>query len=50
MFFFFRGWPVRIHLINTDSSENKDFHMPVFAVVLTKFKKLPNMKQVRYDF
>lgn len=40
------GWPVRIHLINTDSSENKDFHMPVFAVVLTKFKKLPNMKQI----
>ncbi|XP_076093580.1 eEF1A lysine and N-terminal methyltransferase-like [Mytilus galloprovincialis] len=40
------GWPIRIHLISTDSSENKDFHMPVFAVVLTKFKKLPNMKQI----
>lgn len=40
------GWPIRIHLINTETSENKEFHMPVFAVVLTKFKKLPNMKQI----
>lgn len=39
------GWPIRIHLINTDTSD-KEFHMPVFAVVLTKFKKLPNMKQI----
>ncbi|OWF39956.1 methyltransferase-like protein 13 [Mizuhopecten yessoensis] len=42
------GWPLRIHKVNTEDSENKDkeFNMPVFAVVLTKFKKLPNMKQI----
>lgn len=42
------GWPVRVHKINTEDSENKDkeFNMPVFAVVLTKFKKLPNMKKI----
>ncbi|XP_033732482.1 eEF1A lysine and N-terminal methyltransferase-like [Pecten maximus] len=42
------GWPIRIHKVNTEDSENKDkeFNMPVFAVILTKFKKLPNMKQI----
>lgn len=45
---YFRGWPVRIHKIDTENSENtdKDFHLPVFAVVFTKFKKMPNMKPV----
>ncbi|XP_069121308.1 eEF1A lysine and N-terminal methyltransferase-like [Argopecten irradians] len=42
------GWPIRVHKVNTEDSENKDkeFNMPVFAVILTKFKKLPNMKQI----
>lgn len=42
------GWPVRIHKIDTENSENtdKDFHLPVFAVVFTKFKKMPNMKPI----
>lgn len=45
---YFRGWPVRIHKIDTENSENtdKDFHLPVFAIVFTKFKKMPNMKPV----
>ena len=47
----FRGWPVRIHKIETENSENteKDFHLPVFALVFTKFKKMPNMKPVGYE-
>nr|XP_022321268.1 methyltransferase-like protein 13 [Crassostrea virginica]XP_022321269.1 methyltransferase-like protein 13 [Crassostrea virginica] len=42
------GWPVRIHKIETENSENteKDFHLPVFALVFTKFKKMPNMKPI----
>ncbi|XP_062584917.1 eEF1A lysine and N-terminal methyltransferase-like [Saccostrea cucullata] len=42
------GWPVRIHKIETENSENtdKDFTLPVFAVVFTKFKKMPNMKPI----
>ncbi|XP_062613580.1 eEF1A lysine and N-terminal methyltransferase-like [Saccostrea cucullata] len=42
------GWPVRIHKIETENSENtdKDFTLPVFAVVFTKFKKMSNMKPI----
>ncbi|XP_048777270.2 eEF1A lysine and N-terminal methyltransferase-like isoform X2 [Ostrea edulis] len=42
------GWPVRIHKIETENSENteKDFHLPVFATVFTKFKKMANMKSI----
>ena len=44
-------WPIRVHRIDTDKAEGGeegagDFSLPVFAVVLTKFKDLPNMKQV----
>ncbi|XP_060064258.1 eEF1A lysine and N-terminal methyltransferase-like [Ylistrum balloti] len=47
-FFPLIGWPVRVHKVNTEDSENKEkeFNMPVFAAVFTKFKKLPNMKQI----
>lgn len=40
---------MRIHKIETENSENteKDFHLPVFATVFTKFKKMANMKSVR---
>ncbi|XP_052790204.1 eEF1A lysine and N-terminal methyltransferase-like [Mya arenaria] len=43
-----RSWAVRIHKINTDNSEGseKDFNMPVFAVVCTKFKKNPQLPQI----
>ncbi|KAL5011998.1 hypothetical protein ScPMuIL_010549 [Solemya velum] len=43
-----QGWPVRIHKIHTEESENseKEFHMPVFALVCTKFKSMPNMKPI----
>ena len=27
-------------------AEDTDFHLPIFVIVLTKFKKLPEMKQV----
>lgn len=46
-----RGWPVRIHPIEvapkTDDGP-RDFQMPVFAFTFTKFKKMPNSKQVLY--
>ncbi|KAJ8300922.1 hypothetical protein KUTeg_022441 [Tegillarca granosa] len=39
------GWPLRVHKVVTENSENtdKEFHMPVFALVATKFKKIPGM-------
>ncbi|KAK3088532.1 hypothetical protein FSP39_020234 [Pinctada imbricata] len=42
------GWPVRVHKIEVDGSENteKSFCLPVFVIVLTKFKKMPNMKAI----
>ena len=47
-----RGWPIRIHRVQTDSAEenNKSLSMPVFAVVITKLKPMPNMPQVRQIF
>ena len=55
-YFPYRGWALRIHRIHTEDSENseREFHMPVFALVFTKFKKTPGMPQVNisttYDF
>jgi hypothetical protein len=45
----FRGWAVRIHRILTEESGNsdKDFHMPVFALIFTKFKKNPKLPKVK---
>uniref|UniRef100_A0A0B6ZBE2 Methyltransferase domain-containing protein n=1 Tax=Arion vulgaris TaxID=1028688 RepID=A0A0B6ZBE2_9EUPU len=42
------GWPIRIHRIYTDheESDHSSLSMPVFAVVITKFKSLPNMPQI----
>lgn len=47
-FFSEKGWALRIHRIHTEDSENsqRDFHMPVFALVFTKFKKNPGMPQI----
>ena len=42
---------VRVCRVQEDKEEeenNTEFHMPVFVFVLTKFKKMPNMKQVRF--
>lgn len=43
-----KGWAVRVHRIHTDDSDSADreFHMPVFALVLTKFKKNPKLPQI----
>lgn len=32
------------------SSDESEFHLPVLAFVFTKFRKLPNAKQVRHVF
>ncbi|GFO39899.1 methyltransferase-like protein 13 [Plakobranchus ocellatus] len=47
-FFTDMGWPIRIHRIHTDQTDegNKSMSMPVFAVVITKFKPMPNMPQI----
>ncbi|KAK3697598.1 hypothetical protein RRG08_033328 [Elysia crispata] len=47
-FFTNLGWPIRIHRVQTDSAEenNKSLSMPVFAVVITKLKPMPNMPQI----
>ncbi|XP_053398790.1 eEF1A lysine and N-terminal methyltransferase-like [Mercenaria mercenaria] len=47
-FFSEKGWAVRIHRIHTEESGNSDreFHMPVFAMIFTKFKKNPKLPQV----
>jgi len=29
--------------------EGRDFHLPVFVFVFTKFRKMPNAKLVRYN-
>lgn len=45
-----RGWPLRVCHVQTQASSNsgesKEFHMPVFVFVATKFKAMPNMKPV----
>ena len=47
-FFSAKGWPVRI--VRCKEAEEgrspEDRIFPVFAVVATKFKKMPNMPQV----
>lgn len=42
------AWPIRVHRIQTtkEDDKEKEFSLPVFAVVITKFKKMPNMKQI----
>ncbi|XP_064615984.1 LOW QUALITY PROTEIN: eEF1A lysine and N-terminal methyltransferase-like [Liolophura sinensis] len=42
------GWPVRIHQISeqTNPAEEKEFHMPVFLLVFTKFRKIPSSRQI----
>lgn len=47
-FFAEKGWAVRIHRVHTEDSGNidKDFLMPVFALVFTKFKKNPSLRQI----
>ncbi len=41
------GWPIRVCRVeDSDDDDSREFHMPVFAFVLTKFKKMPNMSQV----
>ncbi|XP_076436288.1 eEF1A lysine and N-terminal methyltransferase-like [Babylonia areolata] len=42
------SWPIRIHRVDMEKGDGDDgeFSLPVFAVVLTKFKALPNMKQI----
>lgn len=46
---FSRGWPIRIHRIYMDADirDRSSLSLPVFAVVVTKFRSLPNMPQVR---
>ncbi|KAH3791689.1 hypothetical protein DPMN_145178 [Dreissena polymorpha] len=47
-FFSELGWAVRIHRIHVDDSlkDEKEFHMPVFAIICTKFKKNPSLQQI----
>ncbi|GFR89168.1 methyltransferase-like protein 13 [Elysia marginata] len=47
-FFTNMGWPIRIHRVQTESNEEntKSLAMPVFAVVITKLKPMPNMPQI----
>ncbi|CAL1541569.1 unnamed protein product [Lymnaea stagnalis] len=42
------GWPVRIHRIQTvsEGEQQSSLSMPVFAVVITKLKSMPNMQQI----
>jgi hypothetical protein len=48
----FRGWMIRICRVSDAGKSNDDseFHLPVFVFVFTKFRKLPNAKQVRSMF
>ncbi|XP_051866976.1 eEF1A lysine and N-terminal methyltransferase [Pristis pectinata] len=39
------GWPVRVHAIEEQSEASRQFVMPVFTFVFTKFKKLPGAGQ-----
>merc|ERR1712038_1325687 len=42
-----RGWPIRVcRVMEVNEEEDKEFHMPVFVFVFTKFKKMPNMKPI----
>ncbi|XP_078417707.1 eEF1A lysine and N-terminal methyltransferase isoform X3 [Cetorhinus maximus] len=36
-----QGWPVRIHTVEEQSTANRQFMMPVFIFIFTKFKKIP---------
>lgn len=47
-FFTEMGYPVRIHHIDITNNPDvkKEFCMPVFAVIVTKFKKIAGMKQI----
>ncbi|XP_067893889.1 eEF1A lysine and N-terminal methyltransferase isoform X1 [Heterodontus francisci] len=40
-----QGWPVRIHTIEEQSMANRQFVMPVFVFIFTKFKKIPGVGQ-----
>ncbi|XP_046579272.1 eEF1A lysine and N-terminal methyltransferase-like isoform X2 [Haliotis rubra] len=41
------GWPVRIHRVEKEASpDDPDFSLPAFVIVLTKFKKMPNMSPI----
>ncbi|XP_070177056.1 eEF1A lysine and N-terminal methyltransferase-like isoform X2 [Littorina saxatilis] len=45
------SWPIRIHRVDAPPEESGEgggdnFSLPVFAVVITKFKDMPNMKQI----
>ncbi|GAB1598944.1 eEF1A lysine and N-terminal methyltransferase-like [Argonauta hians] len=42
------GYPIRFHRIEIEEQpmQSNTFCMPVFAVVITKFKKIPDMKQI----
>lgn len=45
-----RGWPIRVHRVPArleGDAGNEEFSLPVFAVVLTKFKKMSSAMQVR---
>ena len=42
-----RGWLVRVCLVPTN--DEKDFYLPVFIFVLTKFKKMTNSKAVCFN-
>ncbi|XP_071096355.1 eEF1A lysine and N-terminal methyltransferase-like [Haliotis cracherodii] len=38
------GWPVRVHRVEKEpSQDDPDFTLPAFVIILTKFKKMPNM-------
>ncbi|CAG5116730.1 unnamed protein product [Candidula unifasciata] len=47
-FFTHLGWPIRIHRIymEPDVRDRSSLSLPVFAVVVTKFRSLPNMPQI----
>ncbi|RUS69879.1 hypothetical protein EGW08_022356, partial [Elysia chlorotica] len=47
-FFTNLGWPIRVHRLQMEPTEenSKSISMPVFAVVLTKLKAMPNMPQI----
>ncbi|XP_072130360.1 eEF1A lysine and N-terminal methyltransferase isoform X1 [Mobula birostris] len=39
------GWPVRVHAFEEQSEASRQFVMPVFTFVFTKFRKLPGAGQ-----
>ncbi|XP_067845854.1 eEF1A lysine and N-terminal methyltransferase [Heptranchias perlo] len=45
-YFHQEGWPVRIHTIEEESSARRQFVMPVFVFVFTKFRKVPGAGQM----